>query len=401
MRKIITFLGTTARETRYEYEGHVYVGHVFAEALRQAVDFDAMLVFTTEAAAETTWPVLAGLEDPRIRRVDIPVGRDPAELWALFDCLTQEVAAGDAVIFDITHGLRSIPFLVFLAAAYLKEARAVTLEAIFYGAYELGQPAPVIDLSEFVALLDWTTATNRFLATGDAQQLVDLLTAAHSLPWRHREAYAQSDLPTRLQGMGGTLHRLSQALRLARPEDVMARSESLCATLDAVRPEVERWAKPFGVLLERTQRDYRALALPGDPRAPEQAVAGLRVQRELVGWYVSRRQYVQAIVLAREWLVSYTALLLGWDLIQDRRIVEDALHAGAGAVREGQPLPAVLRDLPQAQTLASFWNRLPDLRNDIAHVGMRASPRPVASIVKAARALPDQLQALALPGEGA
>jgi hypothetical protein len=32
---------------------------------------------------------------------------------------------------------------------------------------------------------------------------------------------------------------------------------------------------------------------------------------------------------------------------------------------------------------------------------MRASPRPVASIVKAARALPDQLQALALPGEGA
>ena len=122
----------------------------FSQALREFIEFDRMLVFVTNEARETTWPVLRDLHDPRILPVSIPVGNDSDGLWTLFDRLIEHVAEGDTLIFDITHGLRSIPFLVFLAAAYLKTARNVTIEAILYGAYELGQPAPVIDLSEFV-----------------------------------------------------------------------------------------------------------------------------------------------------------------------------------------------------------------------------------------------------------
>ena len=69
---------------------------------------------------------------------------------------------------------------VFLFAAYLKAAKNVTIDAIYYGALELGNsetgiPAPVIDLSEFVSMIDWLTATDQFIKTGNGKSLANLL----------------------------------------------------------------------------------------------------------------------------------------------------------------------------------------------------------------------------------
>lgn len=153
MRKIITFLGDRgALQTTYSYNGNLYVGGVFAEALRQFCQYDTMLVCVTEKAKENTWSVLEALADPCIKPIDIPTGRTTDEMWQTFKIITEYVDENDRVIFDITHGLRSLPFLVFLFAAYLKAAKNVTIEAIYYGALELGNsrngiPAPVIDLS--------------------------------------------------------------------------------------------------------------------------------------------------------------------------------------------------------------------------------------------------------------
>lgn len=45
---VITFLGVNPRETQYEYQGNSYTGRVFAEAMLGFLDFDRMLVLTTE-----------------------------------------------------------------------------------------------------------------------------------------------------------------------------------------------------------------------------------------------------------------------------------------------------------------------------------------------------------------
>ena len=97
-----------------------------------------MLVCVTEEAKRQNWGVLEGLDDPRIQSIDIPIGRDIAEMWQTFEIIACHIAEGDRVTFDITHGLRSLPFLVFLFAAYLKEAKNVVIDAIYYGALELG-----------------------------------------------------------------------------------------------------------------------------------------------------------------------------------------------------------------------------------------------------------------------
>ena len=118
MRKLITFLGKYLQQPiTYLFDGQTYQGRVFAEALRQFAKFDQMLVFTTEEAQTTTWPVLEALDDDRIQSIPIPIGKNEEELWELFNIFTQQAEQDDTLIFDITHALRSIPFLVFLAAA--------------------------------------------------------------------------------------------------------------------------------------------------------------------------------------------------------------------------------------------------------------------------------------------
>ncbi|RMF30722.1 MAG: TIGR02221 family CRISPR-associated protein [Chloroflexi bacterium] len=399
MRKVITFLGTVARETVYRYEGQDYRGRVFGEALCRFLTFDEMLVFVTDEARRTAYPVLEAMGDPRIRPVAIPLAERPEELWQIFDILTGEIAPGDRVIFDITHALRSIPFLVFLASAYLRSAKGVTIERVLYGAFELQKRhgvAPVVDLTEVVRLLDWLMATDQFLETGDTRQLSTLLREAHQLPWRQQAGQDRATLPHHLQKLANGLDTLSRSLRLIRPEGAMQAAHRLLLGLEKVRPEAERWARPFALLLDRTAAGYRPLAMGEDPRAPEHRAEGLARQRRLLRWYEEHRQYVQAVLLAREWLVSYVLVQQGKDLIADREEAEGALWEGSRALRRREPLPASLRALPRPEEVVKLWDRARELRNDIAHAGMRPAPRKPNEIIRGTRELLEALEALPL-----
>jgi len=386
MRKVITFLGTRPIATAYEYDGETYTGHAFAEALRHFVDFDEMLVFTTEAAAETTWPVIAALGDPRIRKVDIPDGRDTAELWDLFEALTREVDHGDTVIFDITHGLRSIPFLIFLAAAYLKEACDVTIERVLYGAYELGRPAPVIDLSDFVGLLDWLTATDRFVGMGDGRDLAALLRQAgdfdhprRRLTEEEREAEAVSK---RIAAAAGSIERMSQALLTNLIPQAERAGAELIQDLEAAGEDLASQAPPYRLLAERVRATYAPLGVPA-PFAGDFA-EDLAVQRRIIAWYMEKSHIPQALTLMREWLVTAVGCRLGvggTDLLDHkgaRRDVERALNRNSTYWRQGAPagetlpkLAAAMQIWPESKTIADLWNQVADLRNLINHAMMR------------------------------
>ncbi len=409
MRKVITFLGTMPKETQYLYAGQTYAGRVFGEALRQFVDFDVMLVFTTPEAEETTWPVLEALADPRIRRVPIVIGEDTAELWTLFESLTQEVEPGDTVIFDITHGLRSIPFLIFLAAAYLKEACDVTIAAIYYGAYELGQPAPVIDLSEFVALLDWLTATNQFIYTGDGRYLAQLLRDAGAFEHPRRalteEERAQQAAARRIGNAAGAITETSQALLTSLIPHAAQASADLLARLAEAREDLARQAPPYRLLADRVRATYQPFAVAEPLRADLRR--DLEVQLLMIAWYMEKGHLPQAFTLMREWVVTAVGYRLGMnaaeilDVRGKRRQVERALgEHGArwrGGCEAAPPLVRAVRALGDPKDLADFWNQLTDFRNFINHGAMRAhwGQRPVKTVMASSETLYRRFQALA------
>ena len=170
--KAFTFLGRgQLHKSTYVFDGREYETQFFAEAIVEFFSPESLCFFATESAAkapvsdENTCERLKFLEEllrDRTKIVHIPIaeGANETELWEIFDIVVNNICDNEKVLFDITHGFRSLPFLTFLALAYVRNVRSnVKIERVIYGAYEAVERSnpkkPVFDLTPFVSLLYW------------------------------------------------------------------------------------------------------------------------------------------------------------------------------------------------------------------------------------------------------
>ncbi|MEJ5310511.1 MAG: TIGR02221 family CRISPR-associated protein [Anaerolineae bacterium] len=366
-RKVITFLGRDPKDALYEWQGRTYPGKVFAQALREFVDFDEMLVFVTPLARNETFPVLAELQDKRIRPVDIVDGMDTESMWKIFQTVLDNVEEGETVIFDITHGFRSLPFLAFLFIAYLKSAKNVTIRAVYYGAFEMRKDGktPVLDLSEFVTMLDWLTATEQFVQTGNARALSALLNPSKQSTGVLFEA-------------ANNLDNISQAARLCQPFTLMKEVGKLEQALRNAQHELQISAPPFEVLRSQIVNAFAQFQNDGQDVAQM-----LRTEFHLVQWYYQKGQVVQAVTLAREWLIDAVTYRLGQPLdflMHNRDPFEKAI---SGVALLGKPHPEIpdsiftendlnrfgveLLKWAEIETMKQLWTDLKNVRNPLDH----------------------------------
>ena len=395
--KIITFLGKYPKETIYNYGNKTYKGQVFAEALHQFCQYDTMLVCVTAEAKATAWPVLEELKDSRIQPIDIPTGRTTEEMWETFKIITQHVDEGDRVIFDITHGLRSLPFLVFLFAAYLKAAKSVTIAAIYYGAFELGDsknnvPAPVIDLSEFVSMIDWITATDQFIQTGDARQLSELLNPDGNAENATKKA-------------AKTLFDISTATALCQPLHLAKIAAELEPDLLKAQEQLERTVPPFETLRQRITDTFGDFV--GDFK--QEIKAALKAQLKLIQWYLDNNRLMEGMTLAREWLINGVMYRLGlaFDLkIKNREEVAKAI-SGVEMVSNDRLTLEELNDYgkiihntwTEKDKLSQLWNVLQPVRNALDHAGHQEGAMSVKNLLKKANQISLLLDNLATTWE--
>lgn len=403
--KAISFLGLNRyQETTYVYQDREITTAYFPEVLPEFFpELESVVVLLTpEVQVHENWTVLKGRLGDRAIPVPIPSGHSESELWQIFEALIAVVESGERVVFDITNSFRSLPFLTFLAAAFLRTARQVQVEAVIYGAFDARDKetnrSPVFNLTPFIALLDWLTATNQFIYTGDARYLAHLLTQEGA----HRQSPALKKAGEQLQG-------LSLAMMLCRPLEVMEEAGKLENALQFAESDLAQWAQPFGLLADRIQGEYAARALP-QPAAAENLAASLSQQLTLIRWYLANNQVIQAMSLAREWVITAA----GWKLqrgfllsVGSRGAVEWGL---SGLVRLGReketgerfgpedlnPEGRELFDTPEVELLRQLWSNLTGVRNDLDHVGMNPAPSKAARLARKAQAeiLP-RLEALA------
>lgn len=403
MKKIITFLGKYPKETQYSFDGQIFSGRVFAEALHQFITYDQMLIFLTEEAEALSWPVIAEINDDRIHPVSIPIGKNKEEMWDIFDRILDQIDQEDTVIFDITHGLRSTPFLVFLFAAFLKFARNVKIEAIYYGAFELGNPqknipAPVFDLSEFVNMLDWITATDRFILTGDGGSLTRLLREEMPPGVLMGSDEELREIGTSLRNAANAIEKMSMALRMARPFEAMESGEDITLVLDASKERIAQKARPFEALVDKIENSYGQFGLD-KPLEPESAVPNLIRQLGMVGWYLDHQQAVQATLLMREWLISVLMAIYHHFPFTDREKREDieklfneAAYALMQSDKDGiSDIASDLFILPNPFVVIRNWQKLSQMRNDIAHCGHRQSAQKGSDLISSANRIYDDL----------
>ena len=404
MTTLLTFLGTGRYESVTYCWGEKAAKpiHLFPIAATELFPVERVVVFLTPQAQRS--PHFEDLQNAlgdKLKPVSIPEGRSEAELWEIFGQVADAVGAGETVILDITHAFRSIPLIVFNVAAYLRRTKNVTIEHILYGAFEAREPfrtppqpedrVPVFDLAPLLELLDWTSGAEALLKRGDAELIAEKMVTAHQTLRR-----MGTGTPEKLRPLGEKLRALSQALHLSRPREVMRIAHDLLPLLEEARTEFERWAKPFALLAGQIRNELEPLAFA---RPDTLSRENLEKQLGLVDHYLKKGLVVQAVTLAREWVVSYVLLCRGsgdWLRRSDRAEAEKALGAAVARLQGGtpEPPPEWFDHLPTSAGLVDLWNELGQLRNDLAHCGMRTDAWPTGTIEQNAQAIPAKLRGL-------
>jgi len=160
---------------------------------------------------------------------------------------------------------------------------------------------------------------------------------------------------------------------------------------------------PFAMLLEGILDTYQSLGV-SEPQKPEQLWTALRIQRSMVEWYMEREQWVQAITLLREWLVSWVMARIGQVNLQSRSArerVEKEIRDEANAFLESRRSdkafqPLFLKSIGELQEILQIWIDLVEVRNDIDHAGMRDQPKDAVSLVEQIKALAARVDGIPL-----
>ncbi|MCW5933528.1 MAG: TIGR02221 family CRISPR-associated protein [Fimbriimonadia bacterium] len=399
--KLLTFVGTGSyKEVSYQWKSLEPIQTAFfAHALSTWLNPEEILVFLTqEAEKHPNWEEgLKGiLQGYNITPVPISSGKSDAELWEVFDKMVSEIDAGSEVVIDVTHAFRSIPMLAFVAAAFMTRAKAIHIKHILYGAFEAQDStgiAPVFDLTPFMTLLDWMNATDQFIQSGDSRRMASILKETNDAIYRNSIVSEGEGLPTKLSSLSGAMTDLSQALLTVRTDEIPKFASKLPQSLDLASKDTEKWVQPLDLLIEQIREKY----------APFQR-DDLESQRALVDWYVQNDHVIQAVTLAREWLVSWSCARLKVDHIKERLKVEACIknvsqrnkreRESNNKEREDE-YPSKWYDvIASERDFLDAWRFVRDLRNDVAHCGIRKNPDPSSAVYKKAQEIPERLSKL-------
>jgi len=379
--KAITFLGAGSYvTTKYTWGEKWCETDLFPEAVFNIFEPDVVYLLTTEKAksakrnGRTYCEILKEKIGERLRIVDIPEGANEGELWKIFDIFSGIVEEGDELIIDITHAFRSLPLFVFLAA-YMHSAKGTRIGKVIYGAYEARDKntntTPIFDLTPLVDLTGWITGAEALVLRGDASMLADMLQDFH--------AVREKGVAKWYVRLANKLRFLSKALSLNRPTDVMSSANEL-KNLDLCdRMELPG---PFLTILDTIRKDVSKLAYPS-PRVLSRE--NLSKQIEIIEYCLSKGMVVQAVMMAREWVVSFLCLKEKeekWLDNKTREKKEEWLNGLMNSKEDGH------------QELKELWGDLRELRNDIAHCGMRENPIHIQKIERKAAKIPEELRSL-------
>lgn len=409
--KIISFLGFNFyKETTYlsPCEQKVCKTPFFQEALVEFYQPDILYVMLTKTAetkiiegtTESNWSALNKRLEGKVQLkpiTNIPEKNSPEDIWTIFQEVTNVLQDGDVVIFDITHGFRSVPIVALIAVSYLRVVRQVKIEGLLYGAFEAKNEdkneTPTFDLLPIVSLLDWTTATDQFIKTGNGESLAALLHNSH----------------TETENLAGSIQGIAQSLHLLRPMDIMKEAALLPERIKEATPIISKSVPPFSTLLERVEKDYGNFGLAEPEDYKNYAKASLVKQLKIIEWYAAKGEIVHCLSLAREWLPSLLSYHFNIDpqIERPNRSEMELLLNGGTTARDAQGNQHTSPFLEQYRAsvsqekrtqLTNLWSntyKLANLRNDVLHAGFRKNPRSAADIIQECKKIIDELKVIA------
>lgn len=318
--------------------------------------------------------------------VDIPEGKNEAEMWEIFNKLFSQIEEGDELYVDITHSFRYLPMMLLVFCNYAKFLKGTHTCSISYGNWENRdretETAPFVDLLSLSALQDWTYAAANYLDNGNPQQLV---------------ALGKDTLKPILQAAQGSnpdasaLGRFIKYLPMVIDEMRTCRGISLVKATNIGRMKKEAdnmeqpFITPFVPVFEKIKSNFSGFDVQANPQN------GFRAAE----WCLQNGLYQQALTLMYENMVTLICMEEGldWEHEEGRNLVGNAFKFYQENIPEekwvlakypANPCPAdkaarvkALMENADLHALAGLFANIRNTRNDVNHSGMRNNPMSV------------------------
>jgi len=308
--------------------------------------------------------------------IPIPKGATEDELWEVFAALVNFVPPRASVVLDVTFALRHLPFVYFASLSFLTALREVTLQGVHYAAAEMGRPgqappprpapdaapaashAPLLDLSALMWLGDW------YQALRSAREARDFRPIARRLEEHAPHLFPNSDKLAATVALRS--HDLARALAEGLPLEAGLAAARFLAPAGELLSMPSKPPTPAAYALEELVKAAQQLSIPLAKRDIVLDTQELRRELELVQGYLDGQEPSKALLLLREWLVSF-ALYRGGEARRwlVRNVREEAERRLGGRGKAG-------RDA-EADPLHALWKDVSASRNAAAHLGFTTS----------------------------
>jgi CRISPR-associated DxTHG motif protein len=312
--------------------------------------------------------------------ISIPDGFNEKETWEIFSRLADHIDENDEIIFDVTHSFRSIPILALACLQYLRVLKHIEIKGIYYGCWEAKQDAtplpraPIVNLTPFLDVMDWSTAVSSFVDKGDVADLGRLL-RKETVP-RLSASKGQDCEAKAMQQLGITLQNLAKAVSTCRGQDLAREKyfQQIRTQLSGFK-SFENTVPAFQPLLSLVEQKLASLECAHD--LPEDVRMGI----DAVNWAIEHGLLQQAYTLLQETVLSHLCRVCGIDPL-DRKNRHDV--GGALQMVKRNDEKAEMDDIPPeiiqgvkkfARTeLPGLFDKVSKRRNDFNHAGMNNCP---------------------------
>jgi CRISPR-associated Csx2 family protein len=397
-RVLLSFVGTgNYIPCRYVLKGEkpskvvTYVQEALADLFfKERKPEDAIIIFFTDKAYSKHGDGIKKSLDKYeiIKTVEgIPESFSEEDNWKLFTIIFNELQAEDEVILDITHAFRSIPTLASVLLSYAKAIKGIKVKGIFYGAFEkLGTAreveiqypileeriAPLVDMSIYSTLQDWTYASATYIDTGNPA-ILKRLTDEYADP-KLRESKGRNELAKKMKFLTQSLYSLDIELATVRAYDIEAGKSITNAllALNEIKNEKDTFITPISGLFKKIAYNLEYFSIvPNDRR-------WIRT----VDWYIRNNKIQQGVTLLLEGLISEFCIHAGLNpqILEDRYIIGQSVAIYISHIPIEYWKEPAINNIEKVQiiignqniiSMTHVYSKLNNIRNDINHAGYR------------------------------
>lgn len=377
---VYTYEGKHSRETRF-VQTAIYE-HFSQEKLE-------IILFTTERAKETNWEdgmdrngqPKEGLRsalnrmvpEAKVKLVHISSSQDEEANWQLFNKILGEIQEGDEIYFDMTHSFRSIPIIAFIVLNYVRFVKNAKIKKLVYGLFDPANPkgpSPLVDMTNMLALLDWTNGVDQFIRTGDASLIKEITNKEVGKIQRNQEVSKEEKANVlMLKQLAVQLELVGKSFQTCRSLRVTEEIEKLRQKVKEVTNISTSSLKPLEPLVNKIEEKYK-------PFGERETMNGLLAAK----WCKEHGLIQPAITMLQENVI--TAICKAFQLNERDKSVRLLIPSAIKLLQKNEheenwnvadEKKPLIRELietlrPYKELLKSF-DAITDYRNDINHAG--------------------------------